>query len=33
MKTRVEEVLENKSIYCYENGTLINKLGIKDQEE
>lgn len=31
--TRVEEVLKNKSSYCYENGTLINKLGIKDKEE
>ena len=33
LTTRVEEVLQNKSIYCYENGTLINKLGIEDKDE
>ncbi|MBE6149947.1 MAG: hypothetical protein E7170_04425 [Firmicutes bacterium] len=33
ISTRVEKVLENKSIYCYSNGVLKNKLNIKDKEE
>lgn len=32
-KTRIEEALENSSKYCYENGVLINKLKITNQEE
>lgn len=33
ISTRVEKVLENKSIYCYSNGVLKNKLNIKDKDE
>ena len=30
---RLQEALENRSTYCYENGVLINNLDIKDQKE
>lgn len=33
MKTRIEKLLDSKSRYCYENGVLINKLGITDKKE
>ena len=32
-KTRIDEALESNSKNCYENGVLINKLGITNQEE